>query len=148
MDKATIEEGGIESLYSAELFEFDDSDSPIRETFGFISSRETDLYSINQFYQLEKDNQSKNRIRGEINVIDPIPDINFAFDLNFDNLITNSSSNSSNYYYNYPSSNAFGCALFYLDCDNRLEYFIHHTVQNPVNASVGLFPVRFLFIIY
>jgi len=115
-----------DNLGSAEtIFEFKDNGTPIHQRINFISAREEELYRQKQFYLL---NGESGVIEGDLHVLDPVPDVNYAFEIL---PLDNSQFVNDSY---VPS----GAGLFSVHCSGIIEYLVVHNLENILSAQLRL----------
>jgi len=100
------------------IYEFTDPTNPIIESINFIGTRETELYHQQHAYQVTNSNRST--LAGGLRVLDPTPEINYAFRLSGFN------------------TSEVGAAVMSVQCNGFLEYMIVHTMSNIISAELRL----------
>uniref|UniRef100_A0A7S4I8J6 CHRD domain-containing protein n=1 Tax=Vannella robusta TaxID=1487602 RepID=A0A7S4I8J6_9EUKA len=95
------------------FYTFPDRTSPVEDLFTYIEPRETELYRKQHYYNVVSNDFLLGEIRGQLHVVDPTPDVNYAF------LIRDSDDDS-------PLRAG---ALVSLLCNGEIEYFISHSLD-------------------
>eukprot|EP01094_Clydonella_sp_ATCC50884_P015303 TRINITY_DN2588_c0_g1_i4.p1 TRINITY_DN2588_c0_g1~~TRINITY_DN2588_c0_g1_i4.p1 ORF type:complete len:634 (-),score=275.03 TRINITY_DN2588_c0_g1_i4:1018-2892(-) len=110
------------------VYQWDNIFSPVLERYELSAAMERDMFVDGHHLNvLSASDPDIGEIRSEIHTIDHVPkdEVSFAAKLTGRDVVP------------IVSTAARGCALFTLDCTSRLlEYFIVHTVQQPIGANL------------